>query len=89
MFRIKQTKNKYSLDRLAKKYYKKLNPCAPKRKTQKILSVIDSKPLCQLKKNNNWQTSCFRGMVQQSRKPCQSQRDPSFVGNKKWKNKIN
>lgn len=24
-------------------------------------------------------------MVQQSRKPCQSQRDPSFVGNKKWK----
>lgn len=50
MFRIKQTKNKYSLDRLAKKYYKKLNPCAPKRKTHTLENRI--------KEQEKAETSC-------------------------------
>lgn len=63
MFRIKQTKNKYSLDRLAKKYYKKLNPCAPKRKThtlenrikeqEKAETVIEKKRFYQLLTQNH------------------------------------
>lgn len=63
MFRIKKTKNKYSLDRLAKKYYRELNPCTPKRrastlenkikKKEKTESVIEKKRFYQLLTQNN------------------------------------